>query len=77
MKDFSEVTDLETARKILIGYDEAFMKGAAEIERLKAALEEARVIAKTGWLTANCSVIGDADYAAELCEYIADQIAAL
>ena len=43
MKDFSEVTDLETARKILISYDEAFMKGAAEIERLKAAL---RVIAE-------------------------------
>ena len=47
-------------------------EAADRIEQLEAALEEARVIAKTGWL--NCR---DADYAAELCEYIADQIAAL
>lgn len=52
-------------------------EAADRIEQLEAALEKARSIAKTGWMTANCSVIGDADYSAELCEYIADQIAAL
>lgn len=63
------------------GHREAWrkaMKPAADrIEALETALEKARSIAKNGWITANCGTIGDADYGAELCEYIADQIAAL
>ena len=48
MEDFSEVTDLETARHVLIGYDKAFREHAeihtqmkAEIERLRRDVEEA------------------------------------
>jgi len=48
MEDFSEVTDLETARRVLIGYDKAFREHAeihtqmkAEIERLRRDVEEA------------------------------------
>jgi hypothetical protein len=47
MEDFSEVTDLETARRVLIGYDKAFRENAeihtqmkAETERLREALTE-------------------------------------
>jgi hypothetical protein len=40
MKDFSEVTDLETARKILIGYDKAFLEGAAEHKRIRARAQQ-------------------------------------
>lgn len=58
-------------------YKMAENKYKARIEQLEAALEKARSIAKNGWITANCGTIGDADYGAELCEYIADQIAAL
>jgi len=47
MEDFSEITDLETARRVLIGYDKAFREHAeihtemeAEIERLREALKK-------------------------------------
>jgi hypothetical protein len=58
-------------------YEEERDDAADRIEQLEEALEKARSIAKNGWITANCGTIGDADYGAELCEYIADQIAAL
>jgi len=40
MEDFSEVTDLETARRILIGYDQAFREGAEVANRWRAGLEK-------------------------------------
>ena len=65
MEDFSEVTDLETARHVLIGYDKAFREHAeihtqmkAEIERLREALEK---------LSCNCTSNCDWDFDGEIC----------
>ena len=60
MEDFSEITDLETARRVLIGYDRAFREHAeihtemeAEIERLREALRLERQIKDAALALAN------------------------
>ena len=39
-RDYSDVPDLETARRLLVAYDETTRKCAAEIERLRERVKE-------------------------------------
>ena len=62
MEDFSEITDLETARRVLIGYDKAFREHAeihtemkAEIERLREALKKIAALENAAGLHTNLS----------------------